>query len=272
MDPRLRFLQDQSANERAEFMESMRMARISTARRVASVEVIVRCRKGAGTKTHSAVEKKLKNMGFTVHAVVEGPAFVVSGSIGVDQLGDLLAEDWIELVEASHKLFPDLDLSGADVGVRPMQTVVPTVRGTNVLVGIIDGGIDFAHDDFRLPDGSSRIRFLWDQSARRFKADECRLGGNTQRQTSMLLYEQTRLQCRSITGILLDMGRTSRVSRPAMGENPTANSWAWHRTRNSCLLPREEMEGHWASQPRQWRHVDTWWIGRENWAGQSLLT
>lgn len=164
MDPRLRFLQDQSATERAEFMESTRMARISTARRVAHVEVLVRCRKSSGTKTHAAVEKRLKNMGFVVHAVVEGPAFVVSGSIGVDQLGDLLTEDWIELVESSHQMFPDLDLSGADVGVRPLQTVVPTVRGANVLVGLIDGGIDFTHADFRMPDGSSRLRFLWDQS------------------------------------------------------------------------------------------------------------
>lgn len=165
MDPRLRFLQDQSTNERSEFFESTRIARRSTTRSVTTVDVLVRCRKSSGTKTRSAVERKLRTVGFTVQSVVEGPSFIVSGSIGIDQLDELLSENWIELVEASHQLFPDLDISGADVSVRPLQTVSPTVRGINVLVGIIDGGIDFSHDDFRLPDGSSRIRFLWDQSA-----------------------------------------------------------------------------------------------------------
>jgi subtilisin family serine protease len=34
-----------------------------------------------------------------------------------------------------------------------------------VLVGIIDSGIDFTHDDFRHVDGTSRILLLWDQNA-----------------------------------------------------------------------------------------------------------
>src|SRR4051812_10082208 len=165
LDPRLRFLREQSAAERAEFVEAARLGPVAAARRVVSVEVLLRCRKAPGTKTTRSLEKKLADHGVTVHAVVDGPAFVASGSVPVDQLDELLAEDWVEVVEASKQLFADLDLSGADVGVRPLQTVVPTVRGTNVLVGIVDGGIDFAHDDFRQPDGTSRIRFLWDQSA-----------------------------------------------------------------------------------------------------------
>ena len=36
-------------------------------------------------------------------------------------------------------------------------------QGENVVVGIIDVGCDFAHKNFRHPDGSTRILALWDQ-------------------------------------------------------------------------------------------------------------
>lgn len=164
LDPRLRFLQEQSAEERVEFAESVRLSSVSTARRLVSIDVLLRCRKKAGTKTAQSIDKKLTAMGCKVRSVVDGPEVVVSGSVPVNRLEELVQEDWIELIEGSKQLFPDLDLSGVDVGARILQTVAPTVRGRNVLVGIIDSGIDFRHDDFRLPDGSSRIRFLWDQS------------------------------------------------------------------------------------------------------------
>ena len=42
---------------------------------------------------------------------------------------------------------------------------VKPINGTNVVIGIIDFGCDFQHRNFRNEDGSSRILYLWDQSA-----------------------------------------------------------------------------------------------------------
>lgn len=165
LDPRLRFLQEQEHGEHAEAAVGMRLAAVKVTRRVVNVEVLLRCRKIRGTKTVKAVNDKLTDLGVAIRTLVDGPEIIAAGTVALDQMEEVLAEDWIEEMEASHRLFADLDLSGADVGVRPLQTVPPTVRGANVLVGIVDGGIAFHHDDFRLPDGTSRIRFLWDQAA-----------------------------------------------------------------------------------------------------------
>jgi len=35
--------------------------------------------------------------------------------------------------------------------------------GKGVIIGVIDGSLDFRHDDFRRPNGRSRIRYIWDQ-------------------------------------------------------------------------------------------------------------
>ena len=40
------------------------------------------------------------------------------------------------------------------------------LRGQGVLVAIIDSGIDYANEDFRNADGTTRIRVMWDQSLR----------------------------------------------------------------------------------------------------------
>ena len=49
--------------------------------------------------------------------------------------------------------------------VRPVQdSKTLGLTGEGVLVAVIDSGIDYTHPDFRNPDGTTRILYLWDQT------------------------------------------------------------------------------------------------------------
>jgi subtilisin family serine protease len=157
LDPRLRVMIDRRANRTLE--ESARSLRVGMAENVAepdSVEVLVRCREfPAGV---------LENFfGATIRTVVEGPEIIASIAIPESALEALAAEAWVEEIEGAREMYPELDLSIPECRIDAVHALVPAVRGAGVLVGIVDGGIDFRHEDFRNADGSSRIRFLWDQ-------------------------------------------------------------------------------------------------------------
>ncbi len=52
-----------------------------------------------------------------------------------------------------------------DIGVNFFKTNPNlTLLGAGTLIAIIDTGIDYLHKDFIYPDGTSKIRYLWDQS------------------------------------------------------------------------------------------------------------
>lgn len=67
-------------------------------------------------------------------------------------------------VEAARPLFPDADAEGSGTKLEiPPGPLQETGRG--VIVGVVDWGCDFTHDDFRDDRGQTRILYLWDQGA-----------------------------------------------------------------------------------------------------------
>jgi len=73
-----------------------------------------------------------------------------------------------QIENTSAKGFPLMDtalirnrIDSVHAGLPPLAR---TLSGKQVVIGIIDGGIYFNHPDFKRADGSSRIRFIWDQA------------------------------------------------------------------------------------------------------------
>lgn len=88
-----------------------------------------------------------------------------------EELAIVSGLDGVRDVELSRPLTPYLDISGPtirsnDVHGGPGPLFSGTgFTGRNVVIGIIDTGIDVTHEDFKRPDGTTRIERIWDQTS-----------------------------------------------------------------------------------------------------------
>ncbi len=94
---------------------------------------------------------------------------VASARATSDKIAALAELPSVIHIEGPHPMHADLEVSVPDVKANTVHnpgigTPPQTYRGTGVIVGIIDGGVDFTHAAFRKTDGTSRILFIWDQS------------------------------------------------------------------------------------------------------------
>lgn len=70
----------------------------------------------------------------------------------------------IEYVEKPKRLFFAIARAKSASCINPLQEQPFELTGRDVLVAVLDSGIDYYLDDFRNPDGSTRIAALWDQT------------------------------------------------------------------------------------------------------------
>jgi subtilisin family serine protease len=74
----------------------------------------------------------------------------------------------VKYIEASRRLYSSLDLSrpktGADV-LQELPDLTKRLTGKGVIIGFTDSGINTDHPNFKLPDGRTRILYVWDQNA-----------------------------------------------------------------------------------------------------------
>lgn len=69
----------------------------------------------------------------------------------------------IEYIEKPKRLFFAIAWAKAASCINPLQEPPRNLTGRGVLVAVLDSGIDYYHEDFRNPDGTTRIAALWDQ-------------------------------------------------------------------------------------------------------------
>lgn len=86
-------------------------------------------------------------------------------TIREDLIDRLAALTEVEYIEKPKRLFFQV-LNGKRVScINTVQDSRFSLFGSGVLIGVIDSGIDYTNADFRNPDGTTRIRALWDQSS-----------------------------------------------------------------------------------------------------------
>jgi len=90
-----------------------------------------------------------------------GVLYVDSRRIG--DLIDIVGTTFVELFPEALGLLGRASLQASGI-TQVQEHRYLNLRGRGTLVGIIDTGIDYANESFRYEDGTSRIRYIWDQS------------------------------------------------------------------------------------------------------------
>lgn len=79
-------------------------------------------------------------------------------------IDSVASEDTITYMEKPKQLFFEVTEGKRASCITTLQARLPELTGRGTLVAVIDSGIDYAHPDFRFPNGESRIVALWDQT------------------------------------------------------------------------------------------------------------
>ncbi len=88
---------------------------------------------------------------------------LASASVPLPRLAALARAPGVLSIQATRRLHAELDVSLPEVG-ADLGHDLYNARGAGAVLGIVDDGIDITHDDFRNADGSTRIKFLWNQT------------------------------------------------------------------------------------------------------------
>ena len=96
-----------------------------------------------------------------IEELIAGYAILTVPSSLIDRLTQI---EEIEYIEKPKRLFYDIYQGKLASCLIPGGQLASSLRGENVLVAVIDSGIAYHNQNFRNPDGSTRIRYLWDQT------------------------------------------------------------------------------------------------------------
>ncbi len=111
-------------------------------------------------KYHGSLET-LKALGIEVEYLIAGYAVLTVPEQFVDRMVEL---EEIEYVEMPKRYFYDIEMPTDNSCIAQVTLRHPNLSGAGVLVAVLDSGIDYKLPEFRKSDGSTRIRFLWDQT------------------------------------------------------------------------------------------------------------
>jgi len=94
---------------------------------------------------------------------------IVTGTVAVEDIESVRSDANVISLKAARKMHGDLKFSVPEINAsqKQLRAAFPAgsaaINGAGVIVGIVDFGCDFVHNNFRNADGTTRILFLWDQ-------------------------------------------------------------------------------------------------------------
>lgn len=111
-------------------------------------------------KYHGSLDA-LERRGIVVEYLIAGYALLTAPEELVESVAEL---EEIEYVEKPKRFFYELTDPVADACIRQLPARDFFLTGRGVLLAVLDSGISYQLPVFRKADGSTRIRFLWDQT------------------------------------------------------------------------------------------------------------
>lgn len=111
-------------------------------------------------KYHGSLDA-LETLGVQTEYLIAGYAILTVPEQLVDRIVEL---EEIEYVEKPKRYFYEIETPTENSCIAQVTYRDPFLTGRGVLVAVLDSGIDYSLPEFRNRDGSTRIRYLWDQS------------------------------------------------------------------------------------------------------------
>ena len=105
--------------------------------------------------------ERVREISVNVSELLGGYAIVV---VKESQVNELAALPEVEYIEKPKRLYFQVNNGKRVSCINEVQDMRFSLFGQEVLIGIVDSGIDYTLDDFKNADGTTRIVSLWDQS------------------------------------------------------------------------------------------------------------
>jgi len=85
----------------------------------------------------------------------------VTALVPVDALLAVARDPAVLYVHSAQPVYPLLDVSVPETKASELHAPLG-IKGQGVLVGVVDSGFDWSHEDFKKPDGKTRVALIWD--------------------------------------------------------------------------------------------------------------
>src|SRR5260370_41177135 len=90
---------------------------------------------------------------------------IVTGRIPLHAIEDVRRQPFVVSMKAAHPVRHQLRATIPDLGCDALPAATKSNGGQGVIVGGVDFGCDFVHDNFRNVDGTTRLIAIWNQNA-----------------------------------------------------------------------------------------------------------